>query len=68
LTTDDLCCTPAVDLAGMTRDRRLSSVELVDAVLARIEAVNPHLNADCTIAAAAFETIRPWAQRRPPLD
>lgn len=52
----------------MTRDRRLSSVELVDAVLARIEAVNPHLNADCTIAAAAFETIRPWAQRRPPLD
>ncbi len=47
----DLCATPAVDLARMIRSRELSATELLDAVLARIEAVNPSVNAIVTLAA-----------------
>jgi len=36
---------PAADVARLLRDRRLSSRELTEALLARIEAVNPRLNA-----------------------
>src|SRR5579872_933178 len=35
----------AVELAGMIRDREVSSREVVQAHLDRVEAVNPHLNA-----------------------
>src|SRR5258707_12619739 len=35
----------AVELAAMIRDREVSSREVVQAHLDRIEAVNPHLNA-----------------------
>ena len=41
----DLCFTPATELATMIRRRQLSPVEIMDAVLARIEALNPRLNA-----------------------
>lgn len=41
----ELCFTPATVLAAAVRTRQLSPVELVDAVLARIEALNPKLNA-----------------------
>src|SRR5580693_2520357 len=47
----DLCATPAVDLARLIRSRELSAAELLAAVLARIEAVNPSLNAIVTLAA-----------------
>jgi amidase len=47
----DLCATPAVDLARMIRSRELSATELLDAMLARIEAVNPSVNAIVTLAA-----------------
>ena len=43
--TDELCYASATSLAGAIRTRRISSVEAVDACLARIEAVNPALNA-----------------------
>ena len=46
----DLCATPAVDLARMIRARELSAAELLEAVLARIEAVNPSVNAIVTLA------------------
>jgi len=49
--TTDLCFTPATELAAMMRRRTLSPVELMDAVLARIEALNPRLNAYLTIDA-----------------
>src|SRR6476660_7314340 len=49
--TTELCYTPATVLAGAIRRRELSPVELVDALLARIEAVNPRLNANCPVAA-----------------
>jgi len=47
----DLCAVPAVDLARMIRSRELSASELLDAVLARIEAVNPAVNAIVTLDA-----------------
>jgi Asp-tRNA(Asn)/Glu-tRNA(Gln) amidotransferase A subunit family amidase len=48
---DDLCFTPATDLAAAIRARKLSPVELTEALLARIQAVNPRVNAYCTVAA-----------------
>jgi amidase len=47
----ELCATPAVDLARMIRSRQVSATELLEAVLARIEAVNPSVNAIVTLAA-----------------
>jgi aspartyl-tRNA(Asn)/glutamyl-tRNA(Gln) amidotransferase subunit A len=45
----DLCYTPATELARLIHGRALSPVELMQAVLARIEALNPRLNAFCTL-------------------
>src|SRR5436305_2642172 len=47
----DLCATPAVELARLIRTRVLSAAELLAAVLARIESVNPAINAIVTLAA-----------------
>jgi Asp-tRNA(Asn)/Glu-tRNA(Gln) amidotransferase A subunit family amidase len=46
-----LCSAPAAELARLIRERRLSPVELVDAHLERIAAVNPVLNAFVTVLA-----------------
>jgi aspartyl-tRNA(Asn)/glutamyl-tRNA(Gln) amidotransferase subunit A len=43
--SSDLCWLPATTLAASIRRKKLSPVEVVDAVLARIETVNPALNA-----------------------
>ena len=49
--TDDLCFTPATELAPLIRRKELSPVELIDAVLARIEACEPRINAFATLTA-----------------
>ena len=46
----DLCFTPATELARLYRARRASPLEVMQAVLARIDAVNPKLNAYVTLA------------------
>ncbi len=48
---DNLCWMSATELAGAIRARRLSPVDVTAAVLARIDAVNPKINAYCTVAA-----------------
>ncbi|PYM15379.1 MAG: amidase [Candidatus Rokuibacteriota bacterium] len=48
---DELCFTSAVDLAAAIRARRLSPVEVTTAVLARIDKINPVVNAYCTVVA-----------------
>ena len=45
----DLCFTPATELAEMIRRKTVSPVEVIDALLARIEQVNPQVNAFCTV-------------------
>src|SRR4029453_9870847 len=45
----DLCFTPAVELAKLYRTRRVSPLEVMQAVLARIDAVNPAVNAIVTL-------------------
>jgi amidase len=47
----DLCAIPATGLARLIRSRELSAAELLTAVLARIDEVNPALNAIVTLAA-----------------
>jgi amidase len=47
---DDLCFTPAVELARLLRFRELSARELLDAFLNRIHRINPQLNAIVTLA------------------
>jgi amidase len=50
VTDRDLCFTPATTLASLIRRRKVSPLEVVRALLARIEQVNPPLNAYCTVA------------------
>ena len=50
MTTPDLCFTPATELARLFRARKASPLEVMQAVFARIDAVNPQLNAYVTLA------------------
>ena len=45
---DELCFTPATELARMIRGRKLSPVELMRVTVARAQRVDPGLNAICT--------------------
>jgi Asp-tRNA(Asn)/Glu-tRNA(Gln) amidotransferase A subunit family amidase len=56
---DDLCYLPAIEALRLFRERRLSPVELMQAVIARAEAVEPTLNALCvTFFDEALEAAR----------
>lgn len=46
---DELAFASAWEIARAIRERRLSSVEVIDAVLARIEELNPAVNAYCLV-------------------
>src|SRR5690349_22761838 len=55
----ELCYLPATELSRRIRDKSLSPVELTRAVLARIERLNPRLNAICTLTAeSALEAAK----------
>ncbi len=45
---NEICRMTAVELAAQIRNKRLSAVEVVDAVLARMERLEPYLHAFCT--------------------
>lgn len=49
--TLEICCMSVVEMADAIRTRRLSPVEIMDAVLHRIEELNPTVNAYCTLVA-----------------
>ena len=51
MTSADLAFTPATELAGLIRAKKLSPVELTRAVLDRVERINPIVNAFCTVTA-----------------
>jgi amidase len=48
--TRDLCFLPATELARLYRARKVSPLEVMQAILARIDAVNPAVNAYVTVA------------------
>ena len=50
---EDLCFMPATEAAALIRDKKLSPVELMTAVLARIEALEPQVNAFAALDANA---------------
>ena len=58
--TESICYRPAVELARMIREKKLSPIEVVNAFLQRIEEINPKVNAFCTMTA---ETAVEEAQR-----
>jgi amidase len=51
MNSTDLCFMPAFEMAAAVKRRSLSPLEIVDTILARIEKVNPRVNAYCTVAA-----------------
>jgi len=51
MTDESLVWRSAVDLAREIRGKKVSPVEVTDAILARIESLNPRLNAFCLVAA-----------------
>jgi amidase len=59
-TQRDLCFTPAIELSKLYRARKISPLEVMQAVLARIDAVNPAVNAIVTLTrdAALHEARR----------
>ncbi|MBI3731963.1 MAG: amidase [Chloroflexi bacterium] len=53
MTQTELCTMTAVEMAAAIRAKRLSPVEVIDAMYARIAQVNPRLNAYCTLTEEA---------------
>lgn len=49
MTPEDLCFTSAADIAALVRKKTISPVEVIEAFLARIDALNPQLNAYVTV-------------------
>ena len=45
----ELCFLSATEMAAAVKKKKLSPVEIVDALLARIDKVNPKVNAYCTV-------------------
>ena len=66
-TAADLMFRPASELAGLVRDGQVSARELVEASLARIEALNPTYNAFIDVfadeALAAADAVKPGDDR-----
>ncbi len=60
---DGLCWLSATELAGAIWRKKISPVEVVDAVLARIERLNPTLNAFCTVTADSARREAKAAER-----
>ncbi|BEL04439.1 amidase family protein [Actinoplanes sichuanensis] len=61
---DELCFTPATDLARLIRTRQLSPVEVTAAVLDRIERVGSRLNCFVTVVAEQAMAAAKDAERR----
>ena len=60
---DELCWLSATELAAAIRRKKLSPVEVIGAVLSRIERLNPTLNAFCTVTADAARREARAAER-----
>ena len=63
MNSEDLCYTPATELVKLIRAKSLSPVELTEAVLRRIERLDPALNAFCTLTADSAMEAAKGAER-----
>ncbi len=63
MASDDLCWRSATELAAQIRSKKVSPVEVIDAVLDRIDRVNPRLNAYVTVTAEAARREARAAER-----
>ncbi|MBI2206175.1 MAG: amidase [Candidatus Rokubacteria bacterium] len=63
MASHDLCWLSAAELAALIRRKKVSPVEVVDAVLDRIEKVDPALNAYCTLTAEQARADAKAAER-----
>ncbi len=60
---EQLCWMPATELAALIRKKKVSPVEVIDAVLDRIARVNPKLNAFVTLTDGAARRAAKVAER-----
>jgi aspartyl-tRNA(Asn)/glutamyl-tRNA(Gln) amidotransferase subunit A len=60
----ELCFMPATELSKLIETRQVSPVEVIDAVLARITALEPRLNAFATLAAEPARAAAKAAERQ----
>ena len=60
---DSICWMSATELVAAFKRRKVSPVEAVDAVLARIERLDPQLNAYCLVTAESARKEARWAER-----
>src|SRR5437879_12280986 len=58
-----LCWLPATELAALMRRKKVSPVEVMDAILDRIERINPKLNAFVTLTDEAARREAKAAER-----
>ncbi len=63
MSDERLCWTPATELAVLIRKKKISPVEVLDAVLDRIERLNPKLNAFVTLTGAQARREAKAAER-----
>src|SRR5262249_6390795 len=63
-TPTDLCYTPATELGRLIRARKISPVEVTEAVLARIDRLNPTLHAFLTVTADHARELARAAEAR----
>jgi aspartyl-tRNA(Asn)/glutamyl-tRNA(Gln) amidotransferase subunit A len=49
MNSPEICCMSVVEMVNAINTRKLSPVEIMDAVLYRIEEMNPRVNAYCTV-------------------
>jgi aspartyl-tRNA(Asn)/glutamyl-tRNA(Gln) amidotransferase subunit A len=61
---DSLCWMSATELVTAIKRRKVSPVEVVDAILARIERLNPALNAYCAVTAESARREAKAAERQ----
>src|SRR5262249_26425122 len=61
--TNDLCWLSATELEALIRRKKVSPVEVVDAILTRIEKINPKINAYVTLTAEAARRDAKAAER-----
>ncbi|HEV8674095.1 MAG TPA: amidase [Methylomirabilota bacterium] len=63
MANDELCWRSATELAALIRKKKVSPLEAVDAVLDRIERINPKLNAYVSVTADEARTAAKAAER-----